>query len=117
MSQDRPSSRDGSTKIINMNHVLTHPTSQIQYNNNNNNNLIINKNHFLAIETANNANSHLLVHKNMNTMPSISSTTSSIASPMSYISNDNKFLNNIPSHKLIHSISISMFISLRLKQQ
>lgn len=89
MSQDRPSSRDGSTKIINMNHVLTHPTSQIQYNNNNNN-LIINKNHFLAIETANNANSHLLVHKNMNTMPSISSTTSSIASPMSYISNDNK---------------------------
>jgi len=95
MSQDRPSSRDGSTKLINMNHVLTHPTSQIQYNNNNNN-LIINKNHFLAIETANNANSHLLVHKNMNTMPSISSTTSSIATT-SYISNDNKLLNNIPT--------------------
>lgn len=89
MSQDRPSSRDGSTKIINMNHVLTHPTSQIQYNsnNNNNNNLIINKNHFLAIETAKyeNGNTHLL-HKNLNTMPSISSTTSSIATPMSYIS-------------------------------
>ncbi|CAG9806229.1 unnamed protein product [Chironomus riparius] len=94
MSQDRPSSRDGSTKIINMNHVLTHPTSQLQYNNNNNN-LIINKNHFLAIETANNANSHLLVHKNMNTMPSISSTTSSIASPMSYITtiNDQNVIN------------------------
>lgn len=94
MSQDRPSSRDGSTKLINMNHILTtHPTTtQIQYNNNNN--LIINKNNFLAIETTNsnnssssnnNSNSHLLVHKNINAMPSIS-TTSPIAAPMSYTS-------------------------------
>jgi hypothetical protein len=91
MSQDRPASRDGSTKIINMNHVLTHPTTtQMQYSssNNNNNNLIINKNNLLAIETAaaaaanSSANSHLLVHKNLSAMPSISTSPPS----MSYIS-------------------------------
>lgn len=71
MSQDRPPSRNGQSKIINMNHVLMH--SQMQYsnnnNNNNNNNVVINKNGFIAMEAAAANNPHIVLNKT--SMPSI----------------------------------------------
>lgn len=93
MSQDRPPSRNGQSKIINMNHVLMHsPSSQMQYsssnnNNNNNNNLVINKNGFIAMEAAAANNPHIVLNKT--SMPSI--TTPSTTS-MNYISEEITFM-------------------------
>ncbi|CRK99696.1 CLUMA_CG012969, isoform A [Clunio marinus] len=92
MSQDRPSSRDGTSKI--MSHVLMQ-TSPIQYataatsnninnnnNNINNNNLILNKNNFLTIETSNNISNTLIHNKNScSAMLASSSATNSILTP------------------------------------
>lgn len=80
MSQDRPSSRDGTSKL--MNHVLMQP-SPLQYTNNNN--LILNKNNFMTIDTPHNNNNsnNILIHNksSCNTML----TTSVASSSVSYI--------------------------------
>lgn len=96
MSQDRPSSRDGSSKILN--HVLMQASPNIQFNNNinNNNNLIINKNTFVAIETGsvvgsgNKSNSNnILVHHNKSSGSCNTMTTASVPSPsVNYISKE-----------------------------
>lgn len=92
MSQDRPSSRDGTSKLLN--HVLMQ-TSPMQYNNNNNN-LILNKNNFLSIDTPSNnmngtSNSNILIHNKNSCNMVLTTTTSTVAAPppsVNYISKE-----------------------------
>jgi hypothetical protein len=91
MSQERPSSRDGTSKL--MNHVLMQ-TSSLQYNNNNNNNnnLVLNKNNFLAIDTPNNSGngtSNILIHNKNSCNMMLTTAAASAPSPsMNYISKE-----------------------------
>lgn len=81
MSQERPSSRDGTSKLLN--HVLMQP-SPMQYINNNNT-LILNKNNFLAIDTPNNSN--FLNKNNCNVI--MTTTPASVPSPsVNYMSKE-----------------------------